>query len=309
LTVDSTPLWRRYYAPRYWPVWLGLGLMKLLSALPFAWQIVLGRGIGLLSARLARYRRHIAAVNLALCFPELFLPQRNALLQAHFAALGIGLFETALAWWGADEKIRRLGKVEGIDHLEKALAQSKGVILVTAHFIPLELGARFITLYCPFHALYRPHENPLYEAVMRRERERRSRLPPLARQDMRGLVRGLKQGHAIWYAPDQNYGPHHSILVPFFGVPALTITATSRLARLSGAAVVPYFPERLPGTAGYRVTILPALEDFPSTDEAADALRINRLIEDWVRRVPEQYLWVHRRFKNGPPELGNIYGN
>jgi KDO2-lipid IV(A) lauroyltransferase len=309
LNVDSTPLWRRLASPRYWLFWSGLNLLRLLVVLPFAWQIRLGRAIGWLLSKPASRRRHIATVNLQLCFPELSAEQRDALLTAHFESLGIGLFETALAAWASDRQIQQLGRVEGLEHLEQALARGKGVILLTAHFIQLELGGRFVAAHYPLHVLYRPFKNPLYEAWIRRQRERHARLPALNRKDTRSLLRGLKQGHAVWYAPDQNYGPRHSIIVPFFGVPTLTITATSRLARLSGAAVVPYFPERLPGTAGYRVTILPALENFPSADDAADALRINQLIEGWIRRVPEQYLWVHRRFKNRPPELGDVYSN
>jgi KDO2-lipid IV(A) lauroyltransferase len=308
-TTDATSarLWRRFAAPRHWPVWLGFNTMKLVAALPYAWQAALGRAAGRLFGLLARYRGHIAAVNLGLCFPELSDAERRQLLRDHFAALGVGAFETALAWWGTNEQIRPLGEVNGIEHLDAALARGRGVILLTAHFVHLELGARFITLHRPFHAMYRPHRNPLFDAIMRRERERRSRLPPIDRVDIRSLLRGLKQGHAVWYAPDQNYGPRNSVLAPFFGVPALTVTATSRLARMTGAAVVPYLPERLPDNGGFRVTVLPALDNFPSDDAAADALRINRLIEDWVRRAPEQYLWVHRRFKKGPPELRDIY--
>lgn len=296
-----------FLAPRYWPVWLGLGLIKIMAALPFHWQLSLGRRIGHWLGKIARRRRRIASINLNLCFPEKSLTQRATLLEEHFAALGIGLFETAMAWWTPDSKLRGLARIEGAEHLDQALARGKGVILLTGHFTTLELGARFITWRQPFHALYRPHKNPLYEAVMRRERERRSRLPPLPREDLRGLLRAFKQGRAIWYAPDQNHGMRNSVFVPFFGIPTCTITATSRLAALSGAAVVPYFPRRLPGAAGYEVVILPALEDFPSGDVVADTRRINELLEHYIRRAPEQYLWVHRRFKTRPPGQLHFY--
>lgn len=281
--------------------------MKIMAALPFRWQLTTGRCIGYWLGKLARRRRRIAAVNLELCFPELSVSQRRALLDQHFVALGIGLFETALAWWGSDEKLRELARVEGVEHLERALARGKGVILLTGHFTMLELGARFITWHQPFHALYRPHKNLLYETVMRRERQHRSRLPPLPREDLRSLLRAFKKGQAVWYAPDQNHGVRNSVFVPFFGVPACTITATARLAALSGAAVVPYFPKRLPGMAGYEVTILPALENFPSDDIIADTRRINELLERHVRQAPEQYLWVHRRFKTQPPGSPSVY--
>jgi len=296
-----------FLAPRYWPVWLGLGLMKLMAALPFPWQLALGDQIGRWIGKIARRRRRIAEINLALCFPELSPTQRATLLEKHFATLGIGLFETAMAWWTPDDRLRGLARVEGLEHLQQALDRGRGVILLTGHFTPLELGARFITWHQPFHAMYRSHKNPLYETVMRRERERRSRFPPLPHEDLRGLLRAFKKGRAVWYAPDQNHGRRNSVFVPFFGIPACTITATSRLAALSGAAVVPYFPRRLPGTAGYEVVILPALEDFPSDDVAADTQRINALLEHHIRQAPEQYLWVHRRFKTRPPGNPNLY--
>lgn len=282
--------------------------MKLMAALPFHWQIAIGRKIGQWIGKIARRRRHIAEVNLALCFPEMTPVQRSTLLEAHFAALGMGLFEVAMAWWAPDEKLHGLAQVQGIEYLQHALDRGKGVILLTGHFTTLELGARFITHYQSFHAVYRPHKNPLYETVMRRERERRSRLPPVAREDLRGLLRALKKGHVVWYAPDQNHGIRNSVFVPFFGNPACTVTATARLAALSGAAVVPYFPRRLAGNnAGYEVVILPAFDHFPSGDLTADTQRINALLEQHIRQAPEQYFWVHRRFKTQPPGSPNVY--
>lgn len=307
VTASTSWFHWRFLAPRYWLIWLGLGLIRLMAILPFSWQLPLGSRVGCWIGKIARRRRRIAATNLALCFPELTPEQRATLLEAHFAALGIGLFETAMAWWAPDEKLRSLARVEGVEHLQRALDRGKGVILLTGHFTTLELGARFITWHQSFHALYRPHRNPLYEAVMFRERERRSGQPPLAREDLRGLLRAFKRGRAVWYAPDQNHGIRNSVFAPFFGIPTCTITATSRLATLSGAAVVPYFPRRLPGAAGYEVVILPALEDFPSGDVTADTGRINALLEQYIRSAPEQYLWVHRRFKTQPPGNSNPY--
>lgn len=296
-----------FLAPRYWPIGLGLGLMKLMVALPFRGQIAAGDWIGRLLSHIARHRRRIAAINLDLCFPELSPTEREALLEAHFAALGIGLFETAMAWWAPDETLRDRVQVAGAEHLEQAMTCGKGVILLTGHFTLLELGARFMTMQQPFHAMYRPHKNPLYESAQRRQREWRCRLPPLRHDDLRGLLRAFKQGRAVWYAPDQNHGLRNSVFVPFFGIPTCTITATSRLAELSGAAVVPYFPRRLPGAAGYEITILPALENFPSGDVIADTTRINELLEQYIRQAPEQYLWVHRRFKTRPPGSPGFY--
>ncbi|HAS51120.1 MAG TPA: lipid A biosynthesis lauroyl acyltransferase [Gammaproteobacteria bacterium] len=307
VTHPTSQLSPQFLAPRYWPIWLGLGTMRLMMVLPFRWQLRLGGWIGRAFGRLATRRRRIAETNLALCFPELTDAQRTIWLQEHFTSLGIGLFEVAMAWWQTDEKLRSLAQVKGAEHLQQAMARGKGVILLTGHFTTLELGARLITLQQPFHAMYRKHKNPLYENAQRRQREWRCRLPPLPHEDLRGLLRAFKQGHAVWYAPDQDHGLRNSVFAAFFGVPACTLAATSRLATLSGAAVVPYFPRRLPGVAGYEIVILPALENFPGDDPIADARRINELLEHHIRQMPEQYLWVHRRFKTRPPGEPGFY--
>ncbi|PIE82744.1 MAG: hypothetical protein CSA09_05495 [Candidatus Contendobacter odensis] len=307
VTTRNLLYYRHFLAPRYWLVWLGLSIAKVIAMLPFRWQLFLGRQLGGLFGKLARRRRHIARINLELCFPEQSAAERDILLKAHFHSLGIGIFETAMAWWAPDKKLKDRVQIEGLEHLQRALARGKGVVLLTGHFTMLELAARFITLYQPFHAMYRPHKNPLFEAMMRHERERRSQLPPLPHEDLRGVLRALKRGRAIWYAPDQNHGLRNSVFVPFFGTPACTLTTTSRLAALSGAAIVPFFPRRLPGTAGYKVVILPALEHFPGDDITADTRRINALLEDYIRPVPEQYYWVHRRFKTRPTGEPHVY--
>ncbi|MCP5418972.1 MAG: LpxL/LpxP family Kdo(2)-lipid IV(A) lauroyl/palmitoleoyl acyltransferase [Gammaproteobacteria bacterium] len=305
--MSEQSLFRRYAAPRYWSAWFGVASGRLIAQFPFSWQLAIGGFLGRLFGFINRYRRHVVDVNLSLCFPELTEAQRHDLTKRHFAALGTAFFELATAWWGSDKKVRPLGRIEGLEHLQAAVARGKGVILLTGHFTTLEMGARFITFHQDFHAMYRPHKNPLYESFMRRERERRSGLAPLPRQDIRGMIRALRRGRVVWYAPDQGHGKKDSLFVPFFNVPALTLGATARLAKITGAAVVPYFPERLPGAAGYKVTILPALDDFPSEDIEADTLRINRLLESWIRQVPEQYLWVHRRFKKRPKNYPKVY--
>lgn len=279
--------------------------MRIAAILPVGWALALGGALGRRFGWIARRRRRIAAINLKLCFPELSDRQRRRLLDEHFAALGRAAFETALAWWASDERLKPWVRIEGQEHLERALASRRGVILLTGHFTTLEIGACFMTFYFTFHAMYRPHANPLYQNFMRRARERRTRMPALTRDDLRGMLRALREGHAVWYAPDQNYGKN-SVFAPFFGVPAYTITATARLAKTSRALIVPYFPERL-ADGRYRVTILPPLEDFPGADVVAAVARVNKLIEDGARRVPEQYLWVHRRFKTRPEGEAKLY--
>jgi KDO2-lipid IV(A) lauroyltransferase len=291
--------------PRYWPVWLGLGLLRLLVILPARLQLRLGAACGQLASQFNQRRRQIVAINLRLCFPDLDQGERERLLEAHFAALGMGVIETAAAWWASDAAIARRGTLEGLEHLDAVLAEGRGVLLLTAHFTTLELGARYIAMQRPFHALYRAHDNPAYQAVMRHWRERRSRLPPITRKNMRDLLRALRQGRIVWYALDQDFSDEAGVFVPFFGVPTLTLTATTRLVRLTGARVVPYFPCRLPD-GRYQVRILPVLDGF-GEDEVQDAAHINALIEAAVRHCPEQYFWVHRRFKTRPAGYPEVY--
>lgn len=295
------------FAPRHLITWLALGLGWLVAQMPYRIQMTVGRVIGVLGFYLARSRRHIAAVNLRACYPQLDARQRASLLRAHFRSLGLGVVEVAMSWWTPATRLRHLVRIEGLEHLQLALEQGRGVILLSAHFTTLEIGGRLLALYTPFHVLYREHKNPVFEAVMRRARETHFE-KAIPRGDMRGFLRSLRANMPVWYAPDQNYGREHSIFVEFFGVESSTITATHKLAKISGAPVVPFFPERLPRNAGYRLRILPPLEGFPGGDVVTDTQRINDIIEAEVRRIPEQYLWVHRRFKTRPEGQADIYG-
>ena len=303
--MNAPPFQAGFLAPRYWPTWFGIGLLRVLCLLPLPLLLGLGEGIGWLIGRSWGKRRHVVRVNLKLCFPQLEGPELEREVDAHFRALGAGMFEACLGWWAPDWRMRRWGEVVGLEHLDAAMTGGTGVLLLTGHFTTMELGARFIALQRPFHAMYRPLNNGLVDYFMHRWREDKSGLPALPREDLRALVKALRQGRAIWYGPDQTLDFRHSVFVPFFGVPALTITATSRLAQMGRAKVVPYFPARVNGR--YRVTFLPALENFPSGDETADAARINGAIEEGVRMAPAQYFWVHRRFKWRPPGEKDVY--
>ncbi len=288
------------HAIRHWPSLAGLGLLWLICrGLPYATVVKLGNWLGRRLMRLSGRRRHIAETNLALCFPEQSTTQRNDLLRRHFEALGVGLLTTGMAWWSSDRRLRKLVGIEGLHHLEQAMAQGRGAILLSAHFSDLEMSGRLLSLFHPFAVMYRPHENPVIERAFRRNRELRFSAA-IPRGEARQVIRALRQNQAVWYAPDQSYSDPNSSLVPFFGVPASTNLGTSRMAKVSGAPVLPFFGYRLPGGRGYRLVIQPPLADFPSDDLAADAARINRVIETAVREAPEQYFWVHRRFKNRP---------
>ncbi|SFF24511.1 KDO2-lipid IV(A) lauroyltransferase [Fontimonas thermophila] len=297
----------RLLHPRLWPTWVGIGLVWLLSWLPIPVQMMLGAGLGRVAGRLLRRRRAVVRANLAIAYPQLGEHDRERLVDAHFAELGRGIFETALAWFAPDWRLRRRGEVVGLEHLRAAMADGSGVLLLTGHFTTLEIGARFLCLAgVKFHAMYRPYNNAVMDHLMHHWREGRSGLPALPRDELRPLVRALRSGHAIWYAPDQTLDARLSVYAPFFGMPVRTITATARLAALGRARVVPYFPQRI--GARYRITILPPLADFPSADECADAARINRIIEEAIAPVPTQYFWVHKRFKGVPPGTPPVYG-
>jgi KDO2-lipid IV(A) lauroyltransferase len=196
--------------------------------------------------------------------------------------------------------------VEGLENLQAALAKGRGAIMIGGHFTTIEIATRILGTVVPLNVVYRPTKNALLSHTMFTSFSRNGK--PIAHDDIRTMIRALKKNEAVWYAPDQSYRNKGAAMVNFFGIPAATNTATSRLARISGAPVLSYFPERLPGAAGYRVVIGPPLEDFPGEDAAADAERFNRLLEAQIRRVPEQYLWVHRRFKGLSADYPDYYG-
>lgn len=288
-------------------MWIGLGVLRLCALLPYPILLLLGGGLGRLMYRLIPKRRHIARTNLRLCFPELDEAAREKLVRATFRAAAISVFENALSWWGGERRLRRLYRIEGLEHYAAARAQGKGVILLGGHYTTLEISGRFLAFHIDgLQPIYKRAHNPLYESVMVRQR-RRLFDDLLQSTDMRTIVRNVKAGKTVWYAPDQDFGRERSVFAPFFGVPTATLTTTARLARLTGAPVLPYVSERLPGAQGYRIALLPALEDFPGGDDLADATRVNAVLEQQVRAMPEQYLWIHRRFKTRPEGEPDLY--
>ncbi len=296
----------RLLAPRYWLTWVGLGVLRVLAFLPFPLMLRLGRLLGLALRHLPTSFNAIARRNLELCFPELASAERQALLREHFASLGVGLMEIPLAWWSSPARLARLVRVEGVEHLQAAVARGRGVILLTAHFTPLEMAGRALASVAPVSFLYRPTRNEVLAYALSRYRCAHGG-HPIPKDDIRAFIGALKQDECVWYAPDQSYRNKGAQMVPWFGIPAATNTLTSRLARMTGATVLPYFFRRLPGTQGYRAVIHPPFENFPSQDPAADTERFNRLIEAQVRLVPEQYLWIHRRFKGLSQDYPDYY--
>ncbi len=290
--------------PRHWPMWFGLGVFWCISRLHWTEQRRLARGLGWFVFHFIRIRRRVVFTNLRLCFPEKTPAQIHALARAHYDSLALGLMETCAGWWAATPDLPA-HRIEGLAHLDAALVRGKGVILLTAHFTTLEICGRLMAEAGTFGCLYRDPNNPVLAHIMRQQRERHATIAVHAK-DLKGLIRALQAGHAIWYAPDQGKAIKSSEVLPFFGVPAITNTATSKIATLSEAAVVPYFAKR-EADHSYTLTIHPALENFPTPDHAADATRINLLIEEQVRRAPEQYFWVHKRFKHRGPGYPDLY--
>ena len=295
--------------PRFWLLWLGLGLLWLVVQLPYKTLLKLGQALGVLMLLGARSRRHIAARNLELCFPELSAGERAQLLRENFASSGIAFFEMAMSWWWPRARLARLAHVEGLEHLQAAQREGQGVILMSLHFTTLEIGAALLGQRHTIDGMYREHKNPLFDYIQRHGRERHNLdASAIERDDVRAMLKVLRAGHAIWYAPDQDYGRKQSIFVPLFGIPAATVTATSKFARLGKARVIPFTQQRLADGSGYRLTIHPPLQDFPGASEEADCLRINQWVEQAVRVCPEQYLWAHRRFKTRPEGEPKLYG-
>jgi KDO2-lipid IV(A) lauroyltransferase len=279
-------------------MWLGLGFFWLASKLPWSLQRAFARVIASVVYHLIPIRRRVVFTNLRLCFPEKSSAEIRAIARAHYDSLALGLFETCRAWWaGAGDLPPH--RLVGQEHLQRAIAPGKGVILLTAHFTTLELCARLMALHFGLGCLYRDPNNPVVAAQMRRQRQRHTTIA-VHFDDLKGLIRALRAGHAIWYAPDQGKRTKLTEILSFFGVPAITNTATGKLAEMTGSPVVPYFAKRERG-GSYTLTLLPALENFPTADPKADAIRINQLIEQHVRLAPEQYLWVHKPFKARGP--------
>ncbi|HEX5959870.1 MAG TPA: LpxL/LpxP family Kdo(2)-lipid IV(A) lauroyl/palmitoleoyl acyltransferase [Rhodanobacteraceae bacterium] len=305
--MSAPPFPRKLLAPRHWPAWLGVACIRLLVLLPAVWVIGAGAAFGTLVSPLLRARRHVIARNLELCFPGLDPRQRDALRHAATREMGRMLGEFALGWFASDAKLARLHvEIEGLKHLEATRAQGRGVLLVGGHFAHLELCARLISRRIRIAGMYRRMDSAVFEYMVLRARLRYADTM-FDKDQLRASVKYLKRGGTIWYAPDQDMRGKDTVFAPFFGVPASTITATHHLARLSGAAVMPFFHRRTP-SGGYVLRLEAPLADFPGDDVVADTARVNAAIERMVREAPAQYLWAHKRFKTRPDGLAQVYG-
>lgn len=283
-------------------------MLRAACWLPHRAALAVGSALGRVAYGLGGKRRTIVRRNIELCFPELTPDEREDLVRRHFAALGMSMIEMGLGRWASDEHLMSLSEVEGAEHILEAVNDGKGVILLSAHFTTLEISGRALSLSIPpFDAVYRRSRSDFTTEVLRSGRER-SAAGTIEKRDIKKMVRRLREGGIVWYAPDQSYNRKGAEVVPFFGIPTMHTTATSTLARLGKAVTIPYFPRRLPN-GRYHYTVDAPLENFPGDDPVADTRRYVEILEEQIRQCPEQYFWVHRKFKNLPDGYPDYYSD
>jgi len=285
---------------------LGLAAIWLLRLLPLRLLAPLGRGLGFLLYLLGRERREVALTNLRLCFPQWSETERRRVGRVHFQAFGRSFLEHGILWWSSKERVQRLVRIEGIEHW-RAVAD-RPVIWLAPHFIGLDMGGIRISSEYRGISVYSRQKDPAFDEILYHGRTRFVMPELYSRQEgVRSVIKALRRGLPFYYLPDMDFGSRDSIFVPFFGVPAATVTGLSRIARLSGAVVVPTVTRQLPGAAGYVLTFYPAWRDFPTDDVERDTRRMNAFIEERVLEMPEQYYWLHKRFKTRPPGEAKYY--
>ncbi|MEY8252566.1 MAG: LpxL/LpxP family Kdo(2)-lipid IV(A) lauroyl/palmitoleoyl acyltransferase [Colwellia sp.] len=294
--------------PKYWLTWLGVFILYTISWLPFKLQLFMGRMLGRLLMKIGSKRKHVALTNLRLCFPEKGEDELQTLLKRNFENTGIALFETGMGWWWPDWRVKRKFNVKGLENLEKARQEGKGVLLLAMHYLSVEMNARGVGYGHPMVVFYRPHNNQLMEFFQFRGRGRSNKYM-LGKRDVKGLIKALRDGEACIYLPDQDYGRNRSVFVPFFGVKeAASTTGTLLFARQKNVETMMIIPVRNDDGSGYTLEIMPPLDNFPTKDDIADVTRINQELEKAISRKPEQYMWLHRRFKTRPnPDDISLY--
>ena len=311
LSLNSSRSTDKLWLPRYWLIWVGAGFGWLVARLPLRLLRWSGFRLGDLLFAIRPSRARVAKRNIDACFPELNPAERSELLRENLRETGLAFFETLLVWFGNPMRLRKMMRIEGAEHLEPR--DGRGVMVLGFHFNNIEMGTLLLAANFPVVGVYRPHDNAAMEYLQTRGRLNNSfklasglQAQLHDRADVRGIVRYLRGGRQVWIAADQDLGRKRSLFAPFFGIPAATATVTSKLARMTGCAVVPVTFERLQD-GGYLLRAEPPLDDFPGDSEQADCVRYNQLVETLVRRRPHAYMWVHKRFKTRPPGQPPFY--
>lgn len=292
--------------PSLIPIWISMGFLWLLHWLPLSFQAAIGNTLGWLLSLKPGKRRRVVATNLALCFPEASESERKRWLRQTFQASMRAVLEHGILWWGSEARVRRLIQ---IDNPDAALGDgTRPVIWLAPHFVGLDMGGVRLTMDRQIASIYAPAKDPVTDKYMRHGRTRFSDIVLIARNEgIKSTIKAIKSGLPFYYLPDQDHGRHNAVFVPFFGVSAATVSALPRLAKLTNAQIVPVITRQLPGGQGYRVRFYPPWENYPSGDLDADVARMNAFIEERIREMPEQYLWLHRRFKTRPIGEARLY--
>jgi KDO2-lipid IV(A) lauroyltransferase len=297
---------KNFLTPRLWYAWPILALMVVLSWMPGRVLWLLGSCLGWLFCRFPSPARRIAVRNIELCFPDLRPEERRSLVRSHFRLSGFALLSLSVIWFAPQWRIRKFITLRDWHHVEAVYASGKKVVLLAPHFIGLDIGGMRASLEKNFVSMYRQARDPLLEYLFQR-RTRYGAVVVERMASLKPIIRHIREGRPFYYLPDQDIGERASVFVPFFGIPAATVTTLSRIARSTNASVVPCITRLLPRGQGVEVRFLPALENFPTDDPEADARRMNIEIEKWVREMPEQYMWSYRRFKTRPKNEPSLY--
>ena len=295
-----------FFHPKYLPTWILILLMKIGALVPFRMQVFLGKNMGKLFYLLFSTLRKVATINIQKCFPEKNKEQVSVLVKKHFESIGVSVFETANAYYGRDEKIQKLLTIESEHYLTDAMKDDRGVIILCSHFMPLMLSSRALSLKHTIASIYRPQNNRLFDKIMVKGLTNGGGIM-IKNSDTKAMIKAIKNSLPIWYAPDQDLGTKGTVFAPLFGIQAATISATSRLAKGGNTAVIPYSFTRT--DEGYNMSFSAPLENYPSGDLVHDASQTNQILEAQIRKNPEQYLWIHRRFKTRPEGEKNFYAD
>ncbi|EPF70178.1 lipid A biosynthesis lauroyl acyltransferase [Acinetobacter rudis] len=296
-----------FLLPKYWGIWIAIVFLMILAILPWSVQHRLAHVLGNIAFKYLKSRRKTTIRNLQVCFPEWSEEEVEQNSRQVFIDMMLGVFETLNAWYSPQWFKDRVS-IEGLEHINNAQAQGQGVLLLGTHSTLLDAGGFICSQYFDPDVVYRPQNNALLDLLIYRCRATIYQ-HQIDHDDMRGLIRQLKNGHAIWYSPDQDFGLKQGVMAPFFGTAAATVTAHRRLLKISKAAAIPLYFYRYGDVHDprYHILIEPALDNMPSDDEVADATRVNKIIENQLRIAPTQYMWFHRRFKTRPEGYEHIY--